>query len=171
MSVRWHPLLSTHAHKRFWKFCITHCIMVGKTAATSSLMFCFKSTIAPPPFFFTPCSWDIPSGRSRRRWAWAILHAIQYSLFVRSRKLGTSGSGLALQSSQCEPSPCLDETRESGLQHQVSATLLPEMCISVLWAEFTVTALPASSSKKKGPITPKDATPHQTVTFSEGKGF
>jgi hypothetical protein len=34
-------------------------------------------------------------------------------------------------------------------------------------AEFTVTALPA---KKYGPINLKDATPHQTTTFSEYKG-
>ena len=35
MSVRWHPLL-THSCKRFWKFCITRCSMVGEIAATSS---------------------------------------------------------------------------------------------------------------------------------------
>jgi len=43
VSVRWRPLL-THSRKRFWKFCTTRCSMVGEIAATSSLMFCFKST-------------------------------------------------------------------------------------------------------------------------------
>jgi hypothetical protein len=32
-------------HKRSWKFCFTLCSMVGEIAATSSLMFCFKSTV------------------------------------------------------------------------------------------------------------------------------
>ena len=45
MSVRWRPLMSTHSPKRFWKFCITRCSMLGEIAATSSLMFCFKSTV------------------------------------------------------------------------------------------------------------------------------
>jgi len=40
----WRPLLSTHSPKRFWKFCITLCSMLGETDATSSLMFCLKST-------------------------------------------------------------------------------------------------------------------------------
>ena len=43
MSVRWRPLLSTHSPKSFWKFCITRCSMLGETAATSSLIVCFKS--------------------------------------------------------------------------------------------------------------------------------
>jgi len=30
MSVRWRPLLSTHSPKRFWKFCITRCSMLGR---------------------------------------------------------------------------------------------------------------------------------------------
>jgi len=51
VSVRWCPLLSTHSRKRFWKFCITLCGMVEEIAATSSLMFCFKSTVAL--FFFS----------------------------------------------------------------------------------------------------------------------
>jgi len=38
--------------------------------------------------FRTPCSWALPIGRSCRRWDRAILQAIQYSLFVRSRELG-----------------------------------------------------------------------------------
>ena len=41
VSVWWRPL-STHSPKRFWKFCITCCSMLGEIAATSSLMFCFK---------------------------------------------------------------------------------------------------------------------------------
>ena len=45
VSVRWRPLLSTHSPKRFWKFYITRCSMVGEITATSSLMFCFKSTV------------------------------------------------------------------------------------------------------------------------------
>jgi len=45
VSVRWRPLLSTHSLKRFWKFCITSYSMLGEIAATSSLMFCFKSTV------------------------------------------------------------------------------------------------------------------------------
>ena len=45
VSVRWRPLLSTHSPKRFWKFCITRCSMLGEIAATSSLLFCFKSTV------------------------------------------------------------------------------------------------------------------------------
>jgi hypothetical protein len=56
------------------------------------------------------------------------LQAIQYSLFVGSRDLGTSRRGLTLQSSQCKLLPCLAEARESGFQHQLSATLVPELC-------------------------------------------
>jgi hypothetical protein len=41
----WRPLLSTHSRKRFWKSCITRRSMVGENAATSPLMFCFKSTV------------------------------------------------------------------------------------------------------------------------------
>jgi hypothetical protein len=44
VSVRWCPL-STHSSKRFWKFCIVRCSMVGEIVATFSLMFCFKSTV------------------------------------------------------------------------------------------------------------------------------
>ena len=44
VSVRWRHL-STHSPKGFWKFCITCCSMVGEIAATSSLMFCFMSTV------------------------------------------------------------------------------------------------------------------------------
>jgi len=43
--VRWRPLLSTHSPKRFWMFCITRCSTLGEIAATSSLMFCFKSAV------------------------------------------------------------------------------------------------------------------------------
>jgi hypothetical protein len=100
--------------------------MVGEIAATSSLLFYFKSMSLVS--FHTPCSWDIPRGRSRRHWDWAILQTIQYTLFVRSHELGTFCWGLALWSSQCEPLPCLAETRESGFQHQVSATLVPDVC-------------------------------------------
>jgi hypothetical protein len=34
----WRPLLSTHSSKRFWKFLITRCSMLGEIATTSSLM-------------------------------------------------------------------------------------------------------------------------------------
>jgi hypothetical protein len=53
VSVRWRPLLSTHPCKRFWKFCITHCSMVGEIAATSSLMLCFKSSVVLGFFSYT----------------------------------------------------------------------------------------------------------------------
>jgi len=52
VSVRWHPL-SIHSCKRFWKFCITRCSMVGEIAATSSLMFCFKSTVVLSFYSYT----------------------------------------------------------------------------------------------------------------------
>ena len=52
VSVWWRPL-STHSPKRFWKFCITCCSMLGEIAATSSLMFCFKSTAVLSFFSFT----------------------------------------------------------------------------------------------------------------------
>jgi len=45
VSVRWRLLLSKHFPKRFWKLCITRCSMLGEIAATSSLMFCFESTL------------------------------------------------------------------------------------------------------------------------------
>ena len=32
MSVRWRPLLK-HSRKRFWKFCITRCSLLGEIAA------------------------------------------------------------------------------------------------------------------------------------------
>jgi len=53
VSVRWRPLLSTHSPKRFWKFCITRCSMLGEIAVTSSLMFCFKSTVVLGFFSYT----------------------------------------------------------------------------------------------------------------------
>ena len=53
VSVRWHPLLSTHSPKHFWKFCITRCSMLGEIAATSYLMFCFKSTVVLGFFSYT----------------------------------------------------------------------------------------------------------------------
>ena len=52
LSVRWHPLL-THSRKRFWKPCITRCSMVREIAATSSLAFCFKSTVVLGFFSYT----------------------------------------------------------------------------------------------------------------------
>ena len=45
--------MSTHSPKRFWKFCITRCRMLGEIAATSSLMFCFKSTVVLGFFSYT----------------------------------------------------------------------------------------------------------------------
>jgi len=54
--------LSTHSPKRFWKFCFTRYCMVGETAATSSLIFCLKSTVVVG-FFRTSFSWDILRGR------------------------------------------------------------------------------------------------------------
>ena len=59
MCVRWRPL-STHSPKRFWQFCITRCSMLGEIAATSSLMFCFKSTFAFG-FFFVHLGLEISS--------------------------------------------------------------------------------------------------------------
>jgi len=53
VSVSWRPLLSTHSPKRFWKFCITRCSMLGEIAATASLMFCFKSTVVLGFFSYT----------------------------------------------------------------------------------------------------------------------
>jgi len=47
--------------KCFWKFCITRCSMLGEIAATSSLIFCFKSAVIS---FRTPCSLDILRARS-----------------------------------------------------------------------------------------------------------
>ena len=127
MSVRWCPLLSAHSRKRFWKFCITRFSVVGQIAATSPLVFCFKSTIVPGFILYTLLL-SYARVKSRRRRDRAILQAIQYSLFLRSRELRTSYWGLALQSSQCELLPRLAETRDSGFQHQVSATPVPEMC-------------------------------------------
>jgi hypothetical protein len=53
VSVRWRPLLSTYFRKRLWKFCIIRCNMLGEIAATSSLMFCFKSTVVLGFFSYT----------------------------------------------------------------------------------------------------------------------
>jgi len=52
VSVRWRPL-SIHSPMRFWKFCIICCSMLRETAATSSLMFCFKSTFVLGFFSYT----------------------------------------------------------------------------------------------------------------------
>jgi hypothetical protein len=68
--------------------------------------------------------------------------------------------------------PCLAETREFGFQHQVSATPVPKM-----WKRLSVTGwsycyCPACPVfKEMGQITPKDATPHRTIVFSECKSF
>jgi len=53
VSVRWRPLLSKHSPKRFWKFCITRCSMLWEISATSSLVFCFKSTVVLGFFSYT----------------------------------------------------------------------------------------------------------------------
>ena len=60
MSVRWRLLLSTHSPKRFWKFRITRCSMLGEIAVTSSLMFCFKSTVVVA-FLFVHLALEISS--------------------------------------------------------------------------------------------------------------
>ena len=52
VSVRWRPL-STHSPKHFWKFCFTRCSMLRENAATSFLMFCFKSTVVLGFFSYT----------------------------------------------------------------------------------------------------------------------
>jgi hypothetical protein len=52
LAVRWRHLL-THSRKRFWKFCITRCSMVGEIAATFFLMFYFKSTVVLGFFSYT----------------------------------------------------------------------------------------------------------------------
>jgi len=46
--------------KRFWKFCITRCSMLGEIAATSSLMFCFKLHRCPW-FLFVHLALEISS--------------------------------------------------------------------------------------------------------------
>jgi len=53
VSVKWRPLLSTHSPKRFWEFCITRSSVLGGIAATSFLMFCFKSTVVLGFFSYT----------------------------------------------------------------------------------------------------------------------
>jgi len=79
VSVRWCPLLSTHSRKRFWKFCFTRCSVLREIADTSSLTFCFKSTVVLGFFSYTlllkypqrkkycddtqlplACHWDLP---------------------------------------------------------------------------------------------------------------
>jgi hypothetical protein len=50
--MKWHPL-STHSPKRLCKFCSTRCSMLGEIDATSSLMFCFKSTVVLGFFSYT----------------------------------------------------------------------------------------------------------------------
>jgi hypothetical protein len=52
VSVRRRPLL-THSPKRFWKFCISRCSILGEIAAISSLMFCFKSKVVLGFFSYT----------------------------------------------------------------------------------------------------------------------
>jgi hypothetical protein len=123
---------------------MSHCSMVGETAATSSLMFCFKATIVLGFFSYT-CSWDIPRGRSYRHWDRAILQAIPYSLFVRSQELGTSRWGLTLQSLLCKPLPLLAEARESEFINQVSATMVPEMCEASHCSRLNLLLLPCLS--------------------------
>ena len=53
VSGRWRPFLSTYFPKRFWKLCITQCSMLGKIAAASSLMICFKSIVVVGFFSYT----------------------------------------------------------------------------------------------------------------------
>ena len=123
----WCPLLPTHSRKFFCKFCVTLCSMVGEIATTSSLVFCSKCTVVFGFFSYTLLLSYPQSKKSQALWS-AILQVIQYSLFVRSPLLGTSRCGLALQSSQCETESSLTDTTEFGLQHQVPATSLTEMC-------------------------------------------
>ena len=52
VSVRWHPLLSTHSRKCFWNFCTTCCSMLWEIGATSSEVFCFKSTVVLRSFLY-----------------------------------------------------------------------------------------------------------------------
>jgi hypothetical protein len=142
VCFRWRPLLSTHSRNRFWKFCITRCSMTGEIAATSCLIFSFKSSDILGPFY-SPCSWDVPTGWSRRRSDLAILQVIQFSLFVKTREVGTSRWGLALHSLQCEPLPRLAEERKSRFQHRVSATPVPEMCEASRCSGLNLLLLPS----------------------------
>ena len=123
VSVRWCPLLSTHFRKHFWKFCITRCSMLGEIAATSSLVFCFKSTVVLGFFSYT-----LLLGYPKRVQSQALrsgdLAGHSIFLFVRSRELGTPRWGLALPSSQCEPLPRLPENRRVSVS-------VPRLCNSV----------------------------------------
>ena len=62
MSVKWRPL-SKHSHKRFWNFCI---LVAGCWEKLLPLLPWCSVSNSPLSLisFRTPCSWDIPRGRS-----------------------------------------------------------------------------------------------------------
>ena len=126
VSVRWHPLLSTHSHKRFWKFCITRCNMVGEIVATGSLMFCFKSTVVSGFFSYTLLL------RYPKRKKLQVLRSgnLAGHSIMPLREITRAGniSRIRIAVFAVCAVALLVETRESGFQHQVSATPVLEMC-------------------------------------------
>jgi hypothetical protein len=79
-----------------------------------------------------------------------------------------------VENSLCEPLPHLTEIRESGFQHQVSSTPVPEMCKASQCGGLNLLLLPCCLVFKEiGVDHPKTwyCIPHQPITFSECEGF
>jgi hypothetical protein len=117
VSVTLCHLLSTSFRNHFCKFCITCCCMVGEIVASLSLMFRFKSIVVLGLFSYT-----LLLRYPHRKTLYALRSGDLTGHLREIKRLGTSCGRLTLQSSHCEPLPCLAENRESGFQHQVSAS-------------------------------------------------
>jgi hypothetical protein len=140
LSMRWCPL-STQSRKRFWKNCTTCCSIVGEIVTTSSRMFCFKSTVVLGFFSYTLL---LSHPQSKKSQVLRSGDLAGHSIFPL-REIMQAGN---ISDSQCEPLPRLAATRESGFQHQVSATPVPEMCEASQCSGLNLLLLPTSSSDK-----------------------
>jgi hypothetical protein len=63
------------------------------------------------------------------------------------------------------PLPSKAESRESGIQYQVSANPVPEMCQASQSGGLNLLLMPYLHR----PYTDRDRSPHQTINFSECK--
>ena len=170
MSVRWCPL-SKQSCKRFWNFCITCCSMVGEIAATSSLMLCLKSTVVLGFFSYTLL---LSYPQSKKSQMLRSGNLAGHSIFPlhESRRAGnislrTCIAALAVWA--VAPS-CWNQRvwfSTPSLQH-----LLQKCAKHLSVAGWIYCYWPACLVFKEiGSITPKDAAPHQTISFSDCKGF
>jgi hypothetical protein len=141
VSVRWHPFLSTHSCKHFWKFCITHCSMIAKTDAS-----CPTLSLV---YFRTTCSWDIPRRLQALRSGNIAGHSILPLYEITRARNNSLRNRVAVLTVWAVALSCWNQRVLVSTPRLCNSNSRNVRSISVQWAEFTVTALPASKVKVK----------------------